>query len=160
MIYLLPRKYKIHRENGIYIVRGTEKLPCPHCGGKLRVHGSCKRKLREIDCTRTFRLRVMKCTNCGKTHRELPSFFVPYKRYSLNSICEILCSEKGLHPCDTSTRCRFFAHFFFLWPKMWVGKGAAICKAMTSALGNIKRLRRVISKIIYLSIWKWSHTAP
>lgn len=155
MIYLLPHKYEIHRKNGIYIVRGTEKLPCPHCGGKLHVHGTCHRKLREIDCTRTFRLRVMKCKGCGKTHRELPPFFVPNKRYSLNSICEILCSEKGLHPCDTSTRCRFLAHFFISWPQMWAEKGEVIRKKLRYAMTNMKTLRRAIIKIIYLSIWKW-----
>ncbi len=113
MIYLRPHEFEVHQHNGIYVIRGTHQLTCPHCGGTLQVHGTCLRKLRTIYCTRTYRLRVMKCRGCGKTHRELPAFFVPYKRYGLNSICEILCSEKGLHTCDTSTRCRFLAHCWF-----------------------------------------------
>ena len=52
---------------------------------------------------RTFILRVLACADCERTHRELPDFIIGYKRYSCDSICEIV-ENKDTYPCESSTR--------------------------------------------------------
>lgn len=68
---------------------GLEDLPCPYCDGALFVHGTCKRKLKVTGGKVTLRLRVMKCSKCGATHREMPNGLVPYRRYSAEMLCAI-----------------------------------------------------------------------
>ena len=77
------------RKEGIYIVTGMEDVPCPSCGGKLSVHGTCKRNLKTTGGNVILRLRVMECSGCRSTHRELPNGIVPYKRYSAGMLCAI-----------------------------------------------------------------------
>lgn len=103
MIYLTRQEYSLHHRGNIIVLKRQTNGCCPICQEKLYVHGTCQRKLRSIERIYTVRLRVMRCGSCGKTHRELPHFLVPYKRYGLNAICEILCSCSGQHPCETST---------------------------------------------------------
>ncbi len=74
-------------KNGIWIVTGTETILCPFCGGRLFVRGTCRRLLRRADETQeTYRLRVLQCSSCGRSHRELPDEIVPYKRHDIPSI--------------------------------------------------------------------------
>lgn len=68
---------------------GLEDLPCPCCGGDLYVHGTCKRNLKVTGGKVTLRLRVMECSKCETTHREMPNGLVPYKRYSAEMLCAI-----------------------------------------------------------------------
>ena len=80
-----------YRKSGIIFFTGSEEIPCPVCGGQLRVHGTCRRKLQTKEGVDVYRLRVMECKACGKTHRELPEGIVPYKRMDaklLGSIAE------------------------------------------------------------------------
>lgn len=76
--------------------------PCPYCRGKLYVHGTCRRKVRDAEenCT-VLRLRVLACRDCGKTHRELPEGVVPYKRYGSAAICQM---KENPDDCDTESR--------------------------------------------------------
>ena len=69
-----------YRKGEIIIYTGAEEIPCPVCGGHLRVHGTCMHKLRRKDDTNMYRLRVMECKSCGKTHRELPEGIALCKR--------------------------------------------------------------------------------
>ena len=104
MIYLYPNKYSMIFESGIYVIRGSKEKICPICNGKLDVHGTCSRRMRTLSGRVMLRLRVMRCGSCGKTHRELPPFLVPFKRYSMEAICDIACSEPGKQVCPASTR--------------------------------------------------------
>lgn len=71
-------------------LRGAEIVPCPICGGRLKVHGSCRRKLQITSRdTVIYHLRVMKCCECGKTHRELPDGVIPYKRMSADHFTQV-----------------------------------------------------------------------
>ena len=36
-----------------------------------------------------LRLRVMECSKCGATHREMPNGLIPYKQYSADMFCAI-----------------------------------------------------------------------
>ena len=92
-----------YSKNGRIIFTGTGQIPCPLCGGKLHVRGTCTRKLRGKDGTRLYRLRVMKCDDCGKTHRELPPEAIPYRRLDTESISEIAQTPEKQHLEHTET---------------------------------------------------------
>lgn len=91
--------------NGLKIFCGPEEIPCPICGGVLKVHGTCRRKLRTAEGTELYRLCVMECTVCGRTHRELPEGIVPYKRHDSERIVTIAETpqEEHLQEAETST---------------------------------------------------------
>ena len=84
-------------------ILSKESSLCPICGGALKVHGTCTRKVRYGDCIHKYHLRVLKCQCCGKTHRELPDSLIPYKRYGVEAFCEIAESTEARHTCETST---------------------------------------------------------
>ena len=71
----------------------------------MHVHGTCTRKLRRREDIDVYRLRVMECKTCGKTHRELPERIVPYQRMDtelLSSISEVT-KEDELGDVEVST---------------------------------------------------------
>ena len=77
-------------KNDLIYFTSTEKVPCPKCGGKLHVRGTCERQLRRKEYgVKTYRLRVMECRECGRTHRELPKNIIPYKRMEASWISEL-----------------------------------------------------------------------
>ena len=74
--------------NHVCYIMGMEEISCPACGGRLFVHGTCRRRMKdETEQVRELRLRVLECEACGRTHRELPDLLVPYRRYSAKAIC-------------------------------------------------------------------------
>ena len=89
-------RFTLLRKGAELIVTGLEDIPCPECRGKLGVHGTCKRKLKDLSGeTSSLRLRVMECSVCGTTHRELIEGIAPYKRYSIDLICAI-CEDSDI----------------------------------------------------------------
>ena len=52
---------------------------------------------------RLYRLRVMKCDECGKAHRELPPEVIPYKRLDTQSVSEIARTPEKQHLEHTET---------------------------------------------------------
>ena len=72
-------------EVGNVVYAYGKNMPCcPDCGQKMKVHGTCKRNVRTAQDPdgKQYKLRVLICKPCGKTHRELPDFVVPHKGYS------------------------------------------------------------------------------
>lgn len=69
-----------------------------------------------------YSLRILECTHCGKTHRELPNELVPYKRYSLSLICEEV--EDQNYTCDTSTmlRLKLWLNWFICYAQAILNK--------------------------------------
>lgn len=114
-------------KDGIIIFKGTEEVPCPKCGGELSVHGTCRRKLCSRYEEKTYRLRVMKCTACGKTHRELPQGVVPYKRMDAEYLCDIAEAPRSeqVNVAEASTWSRVHA-----WMKWFLEYVANILKSM------------------------------
>ncbi|RYL96481.1 hypothetical protein EWH99_13730 [Sporolactobacillus sp. THM7-7] len=80
----------------MFLVKSTEKVPCPCCGEKLNVIGSRRRNYRERSGEKkVLMIRRLRCTDCQKIHHELPDFLVPYKRYQAE------CLEKALSEPET-----------------------------------------------------------
>ena len=90
---------------GIFVISGTEPLTCPICGGRLTAYDRKVRKVRtktgEIE---TLLLRRLRCKNCQRLHTELPDFLVPYKRYSRESIEDVIAKSRTGAPDDERTR--------------------------------------------------------
>ena len=67
---------------------------CPHCDSLLEYHSRVIRPLRDSSGAKSlYDIRVMKCCNesCPTTyHRELPDIIIPYKRYNVESIEEVI----------------------------------------------------------------------
>lgn len=78
-------------KDGVVVITGTEVIPCPICGGRLFVHGTCIRRVKAADGEiMVFRLRVMECADCHHTHREIPSSIItPYKRFGTEAISQM-----------------------------------------------------------------------
>jgi len=60
---------------------------CPLCKGKLVARDTVDRHYRDEEGEKVwFRIRRLRCKECGKLHRELPDILLPYKHYR----CEII----------------------------------------------------------------------
>lgn len=57
------------------------------------------RKVQQKGGLEIYRLRVMECSTCGKTHRELPEGIVPYKRMDAE-LLGIIAEDPGTGELD------------------------------------------------------------
>ena len=101
----------LSRGSHLYIQRCP--VACPHCGEKMTVHSTYSRVIEFSDvsaCKCTF--RVMSCRICEKTHREIPPWLIPYKRFSADVYCYYYkCYEedrKAGEPMNASDSYKFF----------------------------------------------------
>ena len=75
----------------IFFVESSAISYCPVCGELLSYRDSCERIMRlEGGDRQRFLIRRLKCSNCGKLHRELPDCLVPYKHYASEVISGVL----------------------------------------------------------------------
>ena len=82
--------FKAERKGDLIVIISQEIIPCPCCEGDLFVRGTCRRQaINSTGLKDHYRLRVLQCRNCRKTHRELPFPLVPYKRYDGEAITYI-----------------------------------------------------------------------
>lgn len=101
--------FRIERNDTLLIVHGQEIHRCPVCNGELFRRGTCHRKTQNAyGETTEYQLRVMKCRDCKKTHRELPNPIVPYKRYDAEAIIEIR-DNPGESICDPNVGARIIS---------------------------------------------------
>ncbi len=132
-------------KNDLTIFTGNGDTVCPDCSRKLIVHGTCRRKVRTHTAEKVYRLRVMECVHCGKTHRELPCGFIPYKRMDTKFISEIAeassAEHKMLAESSTWRRIRIWVAWFLryarkLLQKMKVTVPYSLIKQTTEDLSN------------------------
>ena len=75
----------------IFFVESSAISYCPVCGEPLSYRDSCIRIMRlEGGRKRRFLIRRLKCSSCGRLHRELPDCLVPYKHYASEVISGVL----------------------------------------------------------------------
>jgi len=80
------------------LVRETENI-CPYCGGELIFFDKTKRIIRTKGRKSSWiKINRLKCVKCGKTHRVLPNYILPYKQYEKELIKGVL---EGLIDSDT-----------------------------------------------------------
>ena len=101
---ILVKKYSIINKGNYYCIQSYDENLCPNCNSKLKVRGSKKRWIIEIDGTKTcYNLRQLQCSNCKKTHIEYTDKMVPYKHYSAEAIQDALISSKSSCVAENST---------------------------------------------------------
>lgn len=72
---------------------------CPICRGNLKYYDSVSRIVRTKNRFKKYiTIRRLKCVNCGKIHRELPPFIIPYKQYQSDIISGVI---NGIITSDT-----------------------------------------------------------
>ena len=96
----------------IFFVESSTISYCPVCGEPLSYRDSCVRIMRlEGGMRRRFLIRRLKCSSCGKLHRELPDCLVPYKHYASEVISGVLDGivtpeddDSADYPCEMTMR--------------------------------------------------------
>lgn len=60
----------------------NENEKCPYCGGKLASRGMVKRIVKVGNGeTSIVKIKRCYCLSCGKWHRIIPDYIIPYKHY-------------------------------------------------------------------------------
>lgn len=114
--------------DGLIFIRADEPCDCPICGGKLRVRDSKKRRVINQSGDKEFyRLRRLKCKDCGTMHTEIPDCIVPYKHYAAEVIEAELLALRGDCPADNITSWR------------WKSVFSALLVYMNQGLNHFKR---------------------
>ena len=94
----------------IFFVESSAISYCPVCGEPLSYRDSCERTMRlEGGVRRKFLIRRLKCSSCGRLHRELPDCLAPYKHYASEVISGVLDGivspddeDSTDYPCETT----------------------------------------------------------
>ena len=94
----------------IFFVESSAISYCPVCGEPLSYRDSCERTMRlEGGERRKFLIRRLKCSSCGRLHRELPDCLAPYKHYASEVISGVLDGivspddeDSTDYPCETT----------------------------------------------------------
>lgn len=72
---------------------------CKHCGGSMKPYDRVKRVLKiKGGHKHHIWIKRYRCSNCGKIHRMLPDYILPYKQYDAEIIKGVL---EGLITTDT-----------------------------------------------------------
>lgn len=88
----------------LFLLRSEETHLCPKCGTELCRSGWRKRTVIASDgISDIYWIRRLYCSKCRKIHHELPDFIVPYKRYHVHVIENILEGTIADIPCYDST---------------------------------------------------------
>ncbi|MDR0354947.1 MAG: DUF6431 domain-containing protein [Deltaproteobacteria bacterium] len=113
--FTLVEEYK-----GVYKVVNNLPIPLsPCCQAKFNKYGTRSRTyIDEEEQKNTLHIRVLRCEKCGKIHRELPDFIVPYRRHCAPILQRCIDAEKPadfpIAVCSTPTVYKFKKVFFDL----------------------------------------------
>lgn len=70
------------------------EVSCPVCGGNLKLYDHVMRIIREKKGEKDhIYIRRMKCVDCGKIHRELPRYVLPYIQYDKDIVMGVLTGQ-------------------------------------------------------------------
>ncbi len=139
-------------KNNLTIFTGSGDTVCPDCGGKLIVHGTCRRKIKTHTAEKVYRLRVVECVHCRKTHRELPRGFIPYKRMDAQLISEIAEALPAEHmilvESSTWQRVKVWVAWFLQYAQdlLRAKRAVASCLLIKQITGGLT------SQLIYLTM--------
>ncbi len=88
----------------MFLVRSRECVSCPVCGAALEFRDRCRRHVADSHGSRiTLWIRRLRCTECGRLHRELPGFVVPFKQYVASVIEAAIESRDRVFCAEDST---------------------------------------------------------
>ncbi len=93
---------------------------CPLCKGRLVVRDTVDRHYRNEEGEKVwFRIRRLRCKECGKLHRELPDILLPYKHYRSEIIEETLDGKQDVPGPEAMTFRRW--QEWFVWVSVLLG---------------------------------------
>ena len=104
---IILTKYQIVPKDDFFCILAKEPVLCPVCHSPLQVRDSKKRSLITENGVRVFKLRRLKCPQCGKIHSEIPDCITPYKRYSRDLIERAVHGDTANCPAEDSTLYRW-----------------------------------------------------
>lgn len=95
----------LHHSKKNYLIIVNKDTPlCPDCNVAMTARSSYPRKITDdSDKEHLFRLRLLKCPKCGKSHAEIPDCMMTFKHYSAAVIEKVLSGEIDYFPGDAST---------------------------------------------------------
>ncbi len=71
------------------IVNGVRR--CPVCGGDVKYYDRVRRTVRTKNGKKFYsKLERVRCTRCGRIHRVVPNYILPYKHYEKEVIVGVL----------------------------------------------------------------------
>lgn len=101
---VLVKNYRVVKKEDYYCIQSFEIPICPNCQNELRVRGSKKRWVIELDgMKRCYNLRQLECPKCKKIHLEYFDKIVPYKHYSAEAIQDAISQRRSVCPAENST---------------------------------------------------------
>ena len=106
-----------------------EDVFCPVCLGNLNKHGWCHRDLKEEDGVVHYYLPVLYCKRCNRSHRALPNFMIPYKRYYADAFAEIYDHPNEPYSLNNGVDETHFRHM-----RAWVCAFVAFAKRFLTGL--------------------------
>lgn len=122
-------QFKKKCKGDLIVIVALEFISCPCCGGELFTRGTCRRQaINSAGDVDHYQLRVLQCRNCRRTHRELPSPLVPYKRYDGEAITRIK-SEPESAPCNNRT-----VDLILRWLEWFISYANHICESQSLIL--------------------------
>lgn len=153
---------RIQRKRKGFYVRAEEKIPCPHCGGKLKPKGWPKRGSIQVDGEKwTLKVQRRRCEGCGKYHRELPDFIVPYKRHCLETIELIITGQEAITYTELETPRRIREW----WSKMVVYIAVALAAIKEkygidlTHLAPVANLAKIVRALANTNLWPGTRSA-
>lgn len=70
------------------------EIACPVCGGSLHLYDHVMRTIRtKRGIKNHIYIRRVKCSECGKIHRELPTHVLPYIQYDKDIVMGVLSGQ-------------------------------------------------------------------
>ena len=152
-------------KNGIHVfrVRADEICFCPICTGELIKKGWRKRFLIRTKPGATeddfypyekicLLIQRHKCKNCGKIHHQLPDCIVPYKRYSLEIIEDIIKHPDTPSLIDEETVKRIL-NWWVLMVAYIKGAALSVAKKYQTEISPDKKLAEIVRILVNCNLW-------
>lgn len=131
---VLQQEYQHKLKDGRIYAYGKVMPCCPKCGKRMTVHGTCKRDIRTSEYPNgiVHVFRVLDCKPCNRSHREVPDFIVPHRRYSYDYMCAVAqgkTDEIDIDNCTITRTIRALCALILLLQSCW-GTFKELCEAV------------------------------
>jgi len=157
MVMISKYRLEYNQEEETYYVMSEEKAICPICGcPHMRSKGRRKRGIiKESGDKALLIIRRLKCCDCKKTHHELPSIVVPYKRHCAGTITKAI--KKTGASCEESTIRRIRSWWSAM--QIYVSGIIASLKAKYQVEISAKKLPEIVRALANAHLWPGTRSA-
>lgn len=136
----------------LFVITGTETIRCPICRGDLKPYDRRKRSAVNSDGKKNrYVLRRLRCQSCLKLHLELPDTLIPYKRYEVQVIEQVITGTAGQIPYEERTRQKI-RHWYHQAHQHLSGFWRSISSGLSSP-GRSPELIELVRAIVNSGMW-------